>query len=98
MTAVLNNSGLLINRKAVQRHMMEMGIAGISPGPHLSKRKLEHRTYPYLLRNLPIAHPNHIWGIDILNFFIFDCPPKSLGNNVIQCTTPAIHTNSDFFI
>src|ERR1700719_1163287 len=65
ITAVLNESGLLINRKAVQRHMREMGIAGISPGPNLSKHNLEHRIYPYLLRNLPITHPNHVWGIDI---------------------------------
>ncbi len=32
-----------------------MGIAGISPGPNLSKRNLEHRIYPYLLRNLAIS-------------------------------------------
>lgn len=65
ITAVLNENGLHINRKAVQRHMREMGIAGISPGPNLSKRNLEHRIYPYLLRNLDITHPNHVWGIDI---------------------------------
>lgn len=65
ITVVLNNSGLTINRKAVQRHMREMGIAGISPGPNLSKRNLEHRIYPYLLRNMAITHPNHVWGIDI---------------------------------
>ena len=65
ITVVLNNNGININRKAVQRHMREMGIAGISPGPNLSKRNLEHRIYPYLLRNLAISHPNHVWGIDI---------------------------------
>src|SRR5690606_24459513 len=65
ITAVLNENGLHINRKAVQRHMSEMGIAGISPGPNLSKRNLEHRIYPYLLRNLDITHPNQVWGIDI---------------------------------
>lgn len=65
ITAVLNENGLHINRKAVQRHMREMGIAGISPGPNLSKRNLEHRIYPYLLRNLDITHPNQVWGIDI---------------------------------
>jgi putative transposase len=37
---------LVVNRKAVQRHMREMGIAGISPGPNLSKRNPEHRVYP----------------------------------------------------
>ena len=32
---------LVVNRKAVQQHMREMGIAGISPGPNLSKRHAE---------------------------------------------------------
>ena len=56
---------LVVNRKAVQRHMREMGIAGISPGPNLSKRNLEHQVYPYLLRGVTAAHPNHVWAIDI---------------------------------
>ena len=56
---------LIVNRKAVQRHMREMGIAGISPGPNLSKRNSEHRVYPYLLRGVTAAHPNHVWSIDI---------------------------------
>jgi putative transposase len=55
----------VVNRKAVQRHMREMGIAGISPGPTLSKRNPEHRVYPYLLRGVTAAHPNHVWSIDI---------------------------------
>jgi putative transposase len=45
--------------------MREMGIAGIYPGPNLSKRNTEHRVYPYLLRNVTSNYPNHIWGIDI---------------------------------
>ena len=56
---------LLVNRKAVQRHMREMGIAGISPGPNLSRRNPEHRVYPYLLRGVTAAYPNHVWAIDI---------------------------------
>ena len=35
-----------INRKRVQRYMRELAIAGISPGPNLSKRTLAHRVYP----------------------------------------------------
>jgi len=61
----LKRDGFEVNRKAVQRHMREMGIAGICPGPNLSKRNSEHRTYPYLLRGLTVTHPNHVWGIDI---------------------------------
>lgn len=57
--------GLLVNRKAVQRHMREMGIAGIRPGPNLSQRNPEHRIYPYLLRGVTAGYPNHVWSIDI---------------------------------
>ncbi len=56
---------MVINRKAVQRHMGEMGLAAIVPGPHLSQPAPEHRVFPYLLRGLAITAPNHVWGIDI---------------------------------
>ena len=38
ITVVLTREGELMNRKRVQRSMREMGIAGIAPGPNLSKR------------------------------------------------------------
>lgn len=57
--------GLVVNRKAVQRHMREMGIVGVSPGPNLSRRNPEHSVYPYRLRNLVLTHSNHVWAIDI---------------------------------
>lgn len=53
------------NRKAIQRHMREMGIAGICPRRNLSKNSADHRVFPYLLRNVTAEQPNHIWGIDI---------------------------------
>lgn len=56
---------LVINRKAVQRHMREMGLAAICPGPNLSQRRQDHAIFPYLLRKVTAAYPNHIWGIDI---------------------------------
>jgi putative transposase len=55
----------IVNRKAVQRHMREMGIAGIVPGPNLSKRNAAHKIYPYLLHHLSVTRPNQVWGIDI---------------------------------
>jgi len=61
----LGREGMVVNRKAVQRHMREMGIAGIAPGPNLSKPSPEHPIYPYLLRNVTSRYPNHIWSIDI---------------------------------
>lgn len=54
-----------IARRTVQRHMREMGIWGIAPGPNLSRRHKQHHVYPYLLRGVTAQQPNHIWGIDI---------------------------------
>ncbi len=65
IAAAMRREGTLINRKAVQRHMREMGIEAIYPGPNTSKRRLEHRVYPYLLRGLTISRPDHVWGVDI---------------------------------
>jgi putative transposase len=65
IAAQLQREGRAVNRKAVQRHMREMGIAGVAPGPHTSKRALAHRVYPYLLGSITSSYPNHVWGIDI---------------------------------
>ena len=56
---------LKINRKAVQRHMQEMGIMAIYPGPNLSRRRAQAAIYPYLLRNLTIDARDLVWGIDL---------------------------------
>ena len=59
------NRKLLVARETVQRYMREMGITAIYPGPHLSRHNPEHKVYPYLLRHVTAAYPNHVWGIDI---------------------------------
>jgi putative transposase len=61
----LKREGIRINRKCVQKHMREMGISAIYPGPNLSKRQAQEQVYPYLLRNIIINRPNEVWGIDI---------------------------------
>ncbi len=48
MVAQLQREGMEVNRKAVQRHMREMGLVAIFPGPNLSRRKLKERVSPYL--------------------------------------------------
>ena len=65
IAAQVQREGMGINRKTVGRYMSEMGIAAIYPGPNLSKRNQKEGVYPYLLRHLTSAYPNHIWGIDI---------------------------------
>lgn len=65
LSVVLQGEGWSINRKAVQRHMREMQIAGIAPGPQTSRPHPTHPVYPYLLRHVTANRPNHVWGIDI---------------------------------
>lgn len=65
ITAQLRADGLLVNHKAVARHMHIMGLRALYPGPNLSKRAQQHAVYPYLLRGLKIEQPNQVWGVDI---------------------------------
>jgi len=65
ITVQLQRDGLTVNHKAVARHMREMGIAALYPGPNLSKRQPGAVVYPYLLRHVTASYPNHVWGIDI---------------------------------
>ena len=65
ITAQLRVDGLLVNHKAVARHMQDMGLRAIAPGPNLSKRAQQHEVYPYLLHGLKIKQPNQVWGVDI---------------------------------
>ncbi|GGA58457.1 hypothetical protein GCM10007416_34600 [Kroppenstedtia guangzhouensis] len=62
---MLHREGENIHRNTVQKYMRETGLAAIYPGPNLSKRNQQHRIYPYLIRNLTVIRPNHVWGIDI---------------------------------
>ena len=65
ITAQLRAEGMVINHKAVARHMQQMGLRAIYPGPNLSKRAQQPAVYPYLLRGLEIVRPNQVWGVDI---------------------------------
>lgn len=65
MTAQLQREGHAVNRKRIQHYMREMGIWGLAPGPQTSTPHPEHKIYPYLLKDITAAYPNHVWGIDI---------------------------------
>jgi putative transposase len=54
-----------INRKRMQRLMRIMDIQAIYPKPNTSKPAPGHKVFPYLLRDLPIVRPNHVWSCDI---------------------------------
>jgi len=65
LAAQLQRERHSIDRKTARAYMKEMGLLAVYPGPNLSKRQSEHRVYPYLLRGVSAAHPNHVWGSDI---------------------------------
>jgi putative transposase len=64
ITDAMRKQGKSINEKRVRRLMRIMGIQGICPGPNLSKRLHAKYIHPYLLRKLPITHPDQVWAID----------------------------------
>lgn len=54
-----------VNHKRIANYMGEMGLSAIYPGPNTSKAHPAHPSYPYLLKGVTAAYPNHIWGTDI---------------------------------
>lgn len=65
ITVWLYDRGYRVNRKRVQRLMQIMGIETIYPKPNLSKPDSGHKKYPYLLKEVEIVAPNHVWSTDI---------------------------------
>lgn len=64
IAAIMNREDA-IHANTVRRYMREMGLMAVYPGPNLSKRDLQHRIYPYLLRKLEIVKPDQVWSVDI---------------------------------
>lgn len=65
MSAWLRRQGHEINRKRVQRLMRTMGLEALYPHPKPRRDGVEHRVYPYLLRDRVIERPNQVWSTDI---------------------------------
>jgi putative transposase len=65
MTKIPRRRGHEINHKRVQRLMQLMGLRSLSPQPKTTKAHPDHPKYPYLLRDLRVDHPNHVWASDI---------------------------------
>ena len=54
-----------ISRDRARRLMRIMGINTVYPAPRAKRPEKGHEIYPYLLRNLEIKGPNHVWSTDI---------------------------------
>ena len=62
---MLRREGHAVGRKRVSTLMRRMGIEALYKRRNTSQRHAGHRIYPYLLRNLAIERPNHVWAMDI---------------------------------
>ena len=78
MCQALRKRGFQIGEKKIRRLMNHMGLRAIAPGPSTSKKALEHKVYPYLLRDITVNRANQVWCTDITYIpidggFIFLC-------------------------
>jgi len=62
---LLRQDGFEVGRKHVVTLMRTMGVVALYQKPNTSRRHPEHPVFPYLLRQLTITRPNHVWAADI---------------------------------
>ena len=65
MARHLRRQGHVVGRKRVRRLMARMGLRAVYQTPRTTVPHPEHKTWPYLLRNLVIDRPNQVWCADI---------------------------------
>ena len=65
MTRWLRRQGDMVSRKRVRRLMRLLGVHAVFQRPRTSQPHPAHRIYPYLLRDLQITRPNHVWCTDV---------------------------------
>jgi len=61
---LLRRDGHAMGRRHVATLMRRMGIKAVYRKPYTSPRHHAHTVYPYLLRDLEISRPNHVWAAD----------------------------------
>ncbi len=62
---LLRQEGHAMGRRHVATLMRRRGITAVYRRPHTSQRYPAHTVSPYLLRNVEITRPNHVWAADI---------------------------------
>ena len=65
MVLKMRDQGFAVGKKRIRTLMRAMGLFPIFPKKNTSKPNLEHRVFPYLLRNVEIEKVNQVWSMDI---------------------------------
>lgn len=64
-TVALKKMEWEVGEERVRRFRAELGLQTIYPKPNLSKPRVNHAKYPYLLKGLEIIRVNQVWSTDI---------------------------------
>ena len=65
LRGLLRQDGHVVGRRHVATLMKRMGIVALYRRPTTSRPPPGQQIYPYLLRQLMITRPNHVWAMDI---------------------------------
>ena len=65
LRGLLAGEGIKVGRRRVRTLMKRMGIEALYRRPRTTKPEPGHKIYPYLLRDMAITRPNHVWAMDI---------------------------------
>ncbi len=65
MTEFLKREGYPVGKDRVRRLLRRMGLEAICPKRNLSRKRNDHKVYPYLLKGVKITRPNQVWSTDI---------------------------------
>lgn len=65
MARQLRREGIAVGRHRIRRLMRLMGLEAIYQAPRTSTPHPAHRVYPYLLRDIAVERPDHVWCADI---------------------------------
>ena len=65
MTEILRSKQFIVGKDHVRTLLRKMGLKAVYAKPNLSKPHPENKIYPYLLKDVTIENPNHVWSADI---------------------------------
>lgn len=64
-TKAMKDLGYKVGKDHVKTLLRKMGLETIFPKPFTSKSHPENKVYPYLLKDVEVIRPNHVWSADI---------------------------------
>ncbi|MFD2853457.1 IS3 family transposase [Eoetvoesiella caeni] len=64
LARLLRRDGYEVGRRHVRTLMKRMGVQALYCKPNTSRRNVQHKVWPYLLRDMRIDRANQVWALD----------------------------------